>query len=139
MTSPESWSPYVVYFDFSKCAGAGVPVKQGAGRLTAENNAWTIAANITDDMLDIIPVIISRNVDPTSLIPKEGDLFQQRIRPSAFTTPFGQEGFVLIRKGGAICTFSWRYGNLGVIYQGASEKELQQIREAFQKIKYLTP
>jgi len=112
----------------------------GSERLMAENNAWTIAANITDEMPDIIPVIISRNVDPTSLIPKEGDLSQQFLRPSEeFKAPFGNKRFIIVRKGGAVLMYTWRYANLQVIYRDASEEELQKIRDAFQKIKYLTP
>ncbi|MCL2104127.1 MAG: ankyrin repeat domain-containing protein [Kiritimatiellaeota bacterium] len=135
------WAPYVHVnkFDYSKCAGAGVPPKTGGGHLTAKNNAWTIAANITDDTPDIIPVIVSRNVDPSSLIPREGDLSEQFLRPSKHKTPFGNKAFVMIRKGGAIYHATWRDASLDRLYQGASGKELQAIRDAFQKIKYLEP
>jgi len=135
-----SLAQYVIYsFDYSKCAGAGVPLKQEYGRLTAENNAWTIAANITDDMPDIIPFIVSRNVDPSSLIPREGDLRQQFLRPSKYMTPFGHHGFLFVRKGGKIYQATWRYASLDRLYQGASKEELQAIRDAFEKIKYLEP
>jgi len=139
----QGWSEPYPYggFDYSKCAGAGVPKSPpGSKRLKAKNNAWTIAANITDDMPDIIPIMVSRNVDPTSLIPKEGDLRQQLIRLSeAFKTPLGNKGFIIVRKGGATFMCTWRYANLQVIYRDASEEELQEIRDAFQTIKYLTP
>ena len=133
------WAPFVNGLDYSKLAGAGVPVS-GRGRLKAENNAWTIAANILEETPDLIPVIVSRNVDPASLIPRAGDLCQQLVRPSKeFTTPFGNKGFVLLRRGGGILTLNWKHANLHVIYGHASEKELQKIREAFQEIEYLTP
>ena len=141
-STPHIWAPYVHGgFDYSKFAGAGVPKSPSRSkRLKAKNNAWTIAANITDEMPDIIPIIISRNVDPDSLIPREGDLRQQFVRPSeAFKTPFGNKGFVIVRKGGAVRMYTWRYANLHEIYRGASEGELQEIRDAFQTIKYLTP
>jgi len=134
MHNPQAWAPFADGLDWTKFAGGGIPPKVGAGRLTAENNIWIIAANITDEMEDIIPVLITRNVDPASLIPKEGDLREQRIRPSPdFKTPFGDEGFVLIRKGGAIFRCSWEQANLHTLYLG------QDVRAALQKIKYLTP
>jgi len=133
------WTPYSE-FDYSKCAGAGVWSKTGGGRLTAQNNAWTIAANITGDMPDIIPFIVSRNVDPSSLIPREGNLSEQFLRPSKrFTTPFGNKAFVVISKGGAIYQGTWQYARLDRLYQDANGKELQAIRDAFEKIKYLEP
>ena len=130
----------VMGFDYSKCAGA-VVTPSTQDWLTAQNNAWTIAANVTDDMPDTIPVILSRNVDPASLIPREGDdLCQQFIRPSEkFRSPFGNRGFVIIRKGGAVTCYTKRYTNLDSLYFGASEAELQKIREALQKIEYLSP
>ena len=91
-------------------------------------------------MPDIIPVIFSRNVDPTSLIPREGDLRKQRIRPSEkFTTPYGKTKAVFIRKGGATFECSLKHANLAVLYQGASGDELQKIRDALQKVEYLEP
>jgi len=141
-STSRKWDPYVKGFDYSKCAGAGVPVSTSEdGRLMAKNNAWTIAANITEKMPDLIPAIVSRNVDPTSLIPREGDLSQQFVRPSkAFTTPFGKQGLVLVYKDGRIFNLSnWKYANLQVIYHNRSGRELQAIREAFQTVEYLTP
>ena len=136
--TPE-WAPYVAGFSYSKCAGAGVRPKTGGGRLTAKNNAWTIAANITDDMPDIIPIIISRNVDPSSLIPREGDLREQFLRPSKYKTPFGDKAFFFVRKGGSIYKNKWKYANLRVVYGDVSDEELQEIRDAFEKIEYLAP
>jgi len=140
-STPPVWAPYVNGFDYSKFAGVGVPKSpSGSKRLKAKNNAWTIAANITDEMPDIIPVIVSRNIDPTSLIPKEGDLRQQLVRLSEeFTTPFGNKGFVIVRKGGVTSRFTSRRLNLYILYGSTSEEELQEIRDAFQTIKYLTP
>ncbi|MCL2103654.1 MAG: hypothetical protein FWH21_01145 [Kiritimatiellaeota bacterium] len=136
----ENWSSYILYGDteercWMRLAGGGIPPKVGAGRLTAANNIWIIAANVTDDMEDLIPVIISRNVDPASLIPQEGDQKAQRIRPSReFTAPFGDKEFVLVMKGGGIFkgTFS-ESDNLYTLYQG------EDLRTTFQKVKYLTP
>jgi len=132
---PDKWNPYVVGFDYSKLAGAGVKSPE-TGRLTAKNNMWIIAANVTDDMPDIIPVLITRNIDPTSLIPHEGNLRGQFLRPSAFKTPLGEKAFVIIQKGGGIRKYTWRYRSLDVVYQG---QDTQEVREALQKIEYLAP
>ena len=135
------WSPYVSGCDYTKCSGGGVPAKMEAGLLTAQNNAWIVAANVTGDMPDSLPVIISRNVDPASLIPGKGDLREQRVRPSGkFLTPFGNKGFVMVRKGGAIVSMRFgRHSSLATVYQGADARELQRIRDALQKVEYLTP
>ena len=136
--TPE-WAPYVTGFDYSTCAGAGVPPKTGGGRLTAQNNAWTIAANITDDMPDIIQVIVSRNVDPSSLIPREGDLRKQFLRPSKHTAPFGDQEFLFVRKGGSVFHLRGKHVSLYIVYNGANNEELQRIRDAFEKVEYLAP
>ena len=140
MGTPD-WSPYLYSecADYSKCAGTGVPAKQGAGRLMAENNAWTVIANVADDLPDGIPLIISRNVDPASLIPGDGDLREQYVRLSGeFKTPFGNRGFVMVCKGSVI--FRGKFGrhdaSLATLYQGA---DVQKIRAALEKIEYLTP
>jgi hypothetical protein len=129
-----------VGLDWSNFAGGGVPPQKGAGRLTAKNNIWSIAANISydisDNIPDDIPVIVSRNVDPDSLIPREGDISQQRIRPSStYTTPFGDRGFVLVQKGGKVIIGSWKKAELHLLYQ----TDIQDVRSAFQTVKYLMP
>jgi protein TonB len=131
------WSPFVAGLDWPDFAGGGVPSMTGAGRLTAANNIWTVAADVTDDMPDVIPVLVSRNVDPASLIPEGDDLRTQRVRPSrVFASPFGGEGFVLIYKGGAVLRCEWKYANLHTLYRG---QDARDIRAALQRIKYLTP
>ena len=136
MDNPQIWNPYVIGLDWSSFAGSGIPPKKGAGRLTAENNIWTIAANIEDDMPDDIPIIVSRNVDPASLIPGEGDISQQHVRPSGtFTTPFGNTGFVFVQKGGKVVIGSWKKAELHLLYQ----TDIQEVRTVFQTLKYLTP
>lgn len=134
----DEWHPYVNGFYFSKLAGAGVPAwDETRGHLTAENNMWTIAANVTDDMPDVIPILITRNVDPASLIPAEGDLRKQHIRPSReFKTPFGNKQIIIIRKGGATFSIQWKNATLHYIYGG---QDTQELRNALQKIKYLAP
>ena len=135
----ENWLPYVNGLAWKSFAGAGTRPKEGAGRLTAENNAWSIAANITDDMPDIIPLLVTRNIDADSLIPREGSLSKQYIRLSEkHKTPFGKKSFMIVRKGGTV--FCLRANiSLEILYRNTSEEELQEIRKAFKKIKYLAP
>ncbi len=59
-TTNKGWG--VRGFDYSKCAGAGVKACTNS-TLTADNNAWLIAANVTEDDDDRIPLLITRNVD----------------------------------------------------------------------------
>ena len=131
------WTPYASGCDYIKCAGGGVPAKMEAGRLTAQNNAWIVAANVTDDMPDSIPVIVSRNVDPASLIPRDGDLRKQYVRWSdGFRVPFADKGLIIVCKRGTISY--GQYCELSGLY-GTNTQELQRVRAAFEKVKYLTP
>ena len=131
------WAPFVVPLSWPSFINGRVPASEWAGYLLSDTNAWTIAGNLTDDMPDGIPVIVSRNVDPASLIPVEGDLTAQRVRPSKdFATPFGDDGFVLVKKGGEVSAISWKDASLHTLYQGA---DIHAVRSALQKVTYLTP
>ena len=115
----QEWSPYVAGFDYSKLAGAGVPAKSGSGQLTDQNNMWVIAANVRDEMEDIIPILITRNLDCSSLyrdLP-DGSLGDKLPWSGTYKTPFSNKGFVMIRKGGAIFKARERYAVVKVVYQ----------------------
>lgn len=118
----DHWKPYVVGFDFGKLSGAGVSPKSEYGRLMSENNMWTVAANVRDEMADILPVLVTRNVDCASLfkdIPPggvEGTLTWSY----NYSTPLSQKGFVMIRKGGAIFKARAKYLSVKVVYQNQS-------------------
>lgn len=139
------WAPYVQGIDFSKLAGAGVPAKPDAGgNLNKANNMWTIAANIRDEMEDIIPVLVTRNVkedEGVILKDKVESPSKQRVdqwysEQSDRKAPFSNKGFVMVRKGGAIFTLSSRYVNEFVVYQGQS---FDTTLGGNQGIKYLSP
>jgi len=101
--TPATWAPYVNGFDWSKLAGAGVPKMVGAGVLRSENNIWSIAGNLTDDMDDMIPALVTRNVDCSSFHIKTRANPDAPLRWSQqYNTPFGNKGFVIVRKGGAV-------------------------------------
>jgi hypothetical protein len=66
------WYPQAKGVDYSKLAGAGVKPCLTNGYLAAENNMWTVAENVRGDMSDLIPVLITRNIDASSLAARTG-------------------------------------------------------------------
>jgi len=115
-------NPYVRGFDYSKLAASGVPAKVGGGKLTAENNMWAIVANITDEDDDHIPLLITRNVDVKAIERaiasgiKTND-FATRIDvgKGLYKTPFGDKGFVCVRKGGGVFNVRSNHATIGFI------------------------
>jgi hypothetical protein len=92
---------------YASLAGGGVSGGE-RGAFSATNNIWSVAVNLRDELPDSLPHLITRNVD---LLPLAAKMSQkdlgQRVRPDPeWQTPFGDRGFVCIRKGGAI--FVWR-------------------------------
>ncbi|MCL1922182.1 MAG: type II secretion system GspH family protein [Kiritimatiellaeota bacterium] len=115
-------SPYIAGFDYSKLAGAGVRAKSGTGKLTAENNMWTIGGNVRDEMEDIIPILVTRNINCTSL---KKDLQDASVNTKlewhgTYKAPFSNKGFVMVRKGGGIFTGSAKYATINVVYANQS-------------------
>ena len=114
------WSPYVAGFDYGKLSGAGVSSQPG-GTTTLDKQyvMWTIGANIRDEMEDVIPILLTRNVNAAQLASKyEGKSATKVDLGKEFSAPFSNKGFVMIRKGGAIFKARDKYANLRVIYQG---------------------
>jgi hypothetical protein len=102
-----AWNPYVKGIDYSKLAGMGVPVSK-TQRLTSTNNMWAIAANITEEDAAIIPVLISRNADMKAIeeaisndLASHGPDVKIALGMGDYQTPFGDKGFVCVRKGGS--------------------------------------
>ena len=120
------WAPYAQGLDFSKLAGAGVPAKpDSSGTLQAANNMWTIAADIRDEMEDVIPILVTRNVNegttvlkPTVNNPSRARIDQWWSTANERKAPFSNKGFVMVRKGGAVFTMTSRYVNEFTLYQG---------------------
>jgi hypothetical protein len=98
------WSPYLIDFDYSKLAGAGVQVCTN-NQLTAKNNVWVIAANITDQDNDRVPFLITRNLN----VKEVERVVNQGLRKEEFTRqvtfsdvyvdPFRDKCFIVISKG----------------------------------------
>lgn len=138
------WTPQARGINYGKLVGAGVRMCPVTNRfLTAENNMWTVAKNVRDDMNDFLPLLVSRNIDASSLAARatEGDLQEKSLRfDSAWKTPFGRKGYVLIRKSGAVFKARPKYMNWGVVYQSqAFDTSRTPDGRAAPPLKYLTP
>ncbi len=116
-------NPYVTV-DIKFLSGSGVPSYKGNNTL-AGCVAWTVATDITDDMPDIIPVLVSRNLE-TDEFPKSGsgnDTISKTTILSMgkqFPLPFGNKAAVIIHKGGAAGVYKGRYVTLSDIYEKQS-------------------
>lgn len=135
--TPE-WAPFVAGFDYSKLAGSGVPICTN-NRLTAACNAWTIAKNVGADTDETIPVLVTRNVDASSLAsPMTVTNSQWTLRYGITReAPFRDKGLVLIQKNGAIFRARDRDVTYGIIYRGAQHPETQAACSS--ELRYLTP
>jgi hypothetical protein len=134
-------NPYVNGFDYSKLAGAGVKLHTGNGRLKPENNMWTIAKNVRDEMEDIIPILVTRNLAAESLATDLTDpgLFNRRLYfDQECKSPFGEKGFVIVRKGGGTFSQQPRYMTYRSIYNSQTFKTTIPGSQ-LPGLRYLTP
>ena len=103
--------------------GFGVPAPDDPEQLQEENIMWCIAGNLHDSYPDILPVLVTRNVDCSRLLVKyqgaDGTDIPVGIDNGAkYDTPFGSRGFVFIRKNGAtgiVCNQS--QANYATVYR----------------------
>ena len=107
--------------DIGTLSGGGVPGMTGT-TLDKKNVAWLVTKDIQSEMSDVVPVLVTRNVDYGSLdltkyegtatteieCGKGGDPNSQ--------TPFGNKAWVLVRKGGAAQVIKAKYSRLNVIF-----------------------
>lgn len=113
------WDPYVSV-DMGVLSGAGVQGMQG-NQLNAKNIAWVIAGNVQGELADVIPVLVSRNVDFNTLgnylTTYDGKATTKvTVGNGTYDTPFGNKAWVVIRKGGAAATIKAKYSRLDVIF-----------------------
>ena len=133
---PDKWAPFVLGFDYSKLAGRGVQIAP-MGRLTADYCMWCIAGNVRDEMEDVIPVLVTRNVDCSSLYKDYDGETDTPLRWSEkYDTPYGKKGFVIVRKDGATFASTSRYMNSRVVY---SSQSFKTTAEGKAPLVYLTP
>jgi hypothetical protein len=130
-------------FDYTKLAGVGVPLCPPERPLTAANNMWIIAANITEQDDERTPFLITRNVDVKEIesVVNQGltkEQFKKRILFSkVYREPFCDKGFVTVRKDGRmVCIKSSRNATLGELFDN---KELPPRDPSKPPIVYLMP
>ena len=115
----QDWSPFVDV-DIKFLSGAGVPAYKGNKTLQG-CIAWKIVSDLTDDMPDVVPVLVSRNLT-TDEFPKQGsenDTLSKTTQIKAdnqYPQPFGNKASVVIHKGGAATVYKGRYQSLSDIY-----------------------
>ena len=124
------WQPYV-NVDIGTLSGAGVPGMTGTD-LKQANIAWVIAQNVQDEVEDVIPVLVSRNVDYNALGSNLTKYDGQGTDPidvgkGTYSQPFGNKAWVLVRKGGASQVIKAKYSKLNVIFnrQGFDNSNLK--------------
>ena len=117
-----SWKPYVEV-DIGVLSGGGVPGAAGTS-LKQDNVAWLVAKNVADEMADVVPVLASRNVEYSAL----NSALKGKVEGNETTevgcgngkgekdTPFGNKGWVLVRKGGASQVIKAKYSKYSVIF-----------------------
>ena len=116
------WSPHLEVLD------VGVLGKKAAvGKaITATGLEWCIAANVTEEMPDSTPVLISANFNPALLRHKwdgvSGGSVTLPIGPAsgAAKSLFGDKAIVVVRKGGMVDTIKKKYLTYDVLYRRQS-------------------
>ena len=134
------WEPNVDGELLSALWGAGVPGMSGQ-TLENRNIAWCIAANVTDETPDFVPVLITANFNPMLLLNKwDGQTNGSEKLPigpasGAAKSMFGDKAVVIVRKSGAAEVIKARYLTYNTLY----------LRQSFDltgmnpPIKWLTP
>ena len=117
------WNPYVDGELLTSLWGCGVPGMTGR-RLENRNVAWIVAANVTDEMPDDIPILLSANFNPALLLRKwDGRTDGSKRLPigaasGASDVPFSNKGIVVVRKSGAVESIKARYLTYNTLYKG---------------------
>ncbi|MCQ2368391.1 MAG: prepilin-type N-terminal cleavage/methylation domain-containing protein [Kiritimatiellae bacterium] len=124
-TQPGDRQPFVDV-DIGTLSGSGVQGMAG-NTLKPENVAWLVTKNIQGEMSDVMPVLVSRNVDYSTL---NGKLTKYEGTESGridcgkgtgnYQTPFGNKAWVVVRKGGAAQVIKAKYSRLNVIFNKQS-------------------
>ena len=113
-----AWSPYVDV-DIKFVSGAGVSAYKGNKTLKG-CVAWKVVCDLTDDMPDIVPVLVSRNISTDNFITESTketlSQTKQESTDTAYTQPFGNKASVIIHKGGAAGVYKGRYQSLSDFY-----------------------
>ena len=113
--------------DISTLSGGGVPGMTG-NNLEKKNVAWLVTQNIQSEVSDVVPVLVTRNVDYSTLsgtLTKYEGTATTQIKCGESggengSTPFGNKAWILVRKGGASQVIKAKYSRLNVIYNKQS-------------------
>lgn len=124
ITDSANWKPYVSGVDISVLNGASVPaIPNGATRIDGKNCLWCVAANVTDELPDVYPVLFSRNIPLSTLKTYEKtydggneEFSLGKTAGAKYDTPFSNKAYVLIRKGGGIITQTAKYALTSVVF-----------------------
>lgn len=127
----EDWSPYVSGVDLGVLSGSGVPSFTGGTTLNGNNVGWMVMQGVTDEMEDIVPVLVTRNVDRSAL---DGQISSGSHDSSSIKTdikigkanggesdsPFGNKAWIAIRKGGAATVIKAKYSKVYLVFNRQS-------------------
>jgi len=134
-----NWAPYVSGLDYSKFAGAGVQTGDERKKLQSKNNMWSIAGDVEDDTPDILPLLVTRNVDCESFYKiLQGDGIEKLEWWSKhYKIPYSNKGFVVVRKSGAVFYESSRYINRYALHYSLTRSPSDVVDGLL--LPYLTP
>ena len=127
----EDWSPYVSGVDIGVLSGNGVPAFNGGKTLKGENVAWCVMQGVTDEMEDVLPVLVTRNAQVSVLdgVLSSGshDMSQDKnevkmgkANGGESDTPFGNKAFIVVRKGGGTSVIKAKYNKLYMVFNRQS-------------------
>jgi prepilin-type N-terminal cleavage/methylation domain-containing protein len=123
----EDWSPYVTGVDLGVLSGSGVPAFSGGTSLKGDNVAWCVAKGITDEMEDVIPVLVTRNAQIDQFQTSTADMSSDKneikmgkANGGESDSPFGNKAFIVIRKGGAATVIKAKYNKRYLVYNRQS-------------------
>ena len=121
------WNSYLKgSAEVSVLYGCGVPGFQGKN-IQANNIMWVVAAGVTSDLDECVPVLVTRNAAVDTL--KTTGTFNGtentkvglgKDNGGESNTPFGRDAFVLVRKGGSTKVIESRYTKLYEVYERKS-------------------
>ena len=140
----KQWEPFVSKDALKTLYGNGVNPPAGGQRLQQDNVTWIVAANVQDEMDDIIPVLLSRNMKASDLLKEYDGKKNDKVslgtaNGAKFDTPFSNKGFVLVTKGGSVVSGDGgRYCTHQVIYNKQAF-EISDEGEDIDEFTYLTP
>ena len=124
-TDPKTRKPYID-IDIGCLSGGGVPGMTGS-TLDPKNVAWLVLKNLQNEVADVVPVLVSRNVDETTLQGYLKSYDGSATDPVECgkaggnkATPFGNKAWIMIRKSGAAQTIKAKYSKLNVIFNRQS-------------------